>query len=54
MGILVMRGRMMTDDFQLTERSKKWAHGHPCQFKSVAPGQRHNGHEHMLEVGGFK
>jgi hypothetical protein len=24
MGILVSRGRMMTDDFQLNDRAKKW------------------------------
>lgn len=55
MGILVMRGRMMTDDFQLTERAKKWLAAIRGQFKSRAPGaQGTNGHEHMLEVGGFK
>ncbi|MBK9539231.1 MAG: biotin carboxylase [Flavobacteriales bacterium] len=55
MGILVMRGRMMTDDFQLTERSKKWLAAIRTQFKSVAPGAHgSNGHEHMLEIGGFK
>jgi hypothetical protein len=55
MGILVMRGRMMTDDFQLTERAKKWLAAIRMQFKSVAPGVHgSNGHEHMLEIGGFK
>jgi hypothetical protein len=55
MGILVMRGRMMTDDFQLTERSKKWLAAIRSQFKSMAPGAHGtNGHEHMLEIGGFK
>ena len=55
MGILVMRGRMMTDDFQLTERSKKWLAAIRAQFKSVAPGAHGtNGHEHLLEIGGFK
>ncbi len=54
MGILVMRGRMMTDDFQLTERSKKWLAAIRSQFRSVAPGASTNGHEHMLEIGGFK
>jgi biotin carboxylase len=55
MGILVMRGRMMTDDFQLTERSKKWLAAIRGQFKSMAPGAHGtNGHEHMLEIGGFK
>jgi D-alanine-D-alanine ligase-like ATP-grasp enzyme len=55
MGILVMRGRMMTDDFQLTERSKKWLAAIRGQFKSVAPGASGpNGHEHLLDIGGFK
>ncbi|HRD51793.1 MAG TPA: biotin carboxylase [Flavobacteriales bacterium] len=55
MGILVMRGRMMTDDFQLTERAKKWLAAIRTQFKSVAPGAHSSsGHEHMLEIGGFK
>jgi hypothetical protein len=55
MGILVMRGRMMTDDFKLTERSKKWLAAIREQFKSVAPGASgSNGHEHLLEIGGFK
>lgn len=55
MGILVMRGRMMTDDFLLTERAKKWLAAIRTQFKSVAPGAHgSNGHEHMLEIGGFK
>lgn len=55
MGILVMRGRMMTDDFQLTERSKKWLAAIRSQFKSMAPGAHGtNGHEHLLEIGGFK
>lgn len=55
MGILVMRGRMMTDDFQLTERSTKWLAAIRAQFKSVAPGAHGtNGHEHLLEIGGFK
>lgn len=55
MGILVMRGRMMTDDFQLTERAKKWLAAIRGQFKSMAPGAHGtNGHEHLLEIGGFK
>ncbi len=54
-GILVMRGRMMTDNFELTERSKKWLAAIRAEYKSVVPGsQGSNGHEHMLEIGGFK
>ncbi len=54
-GILVMRGRMMTDDFQLTPRAKKWLTAIRGEYKSVVPGQHAaNGHEHLLEIGGFK
>ncbi|MCB0791183.1 MAG: biotin carboxylase [Flavobacteriales bacterium] len=55
MGILVMRGRMMTDDFTLTERARKWLTAIRSQFKSMAPGvDAGSGQEHLLEVGGFK
>ncbi|MBK6775031.1 MAG: biotin carboxylase [Flavobacteriales bacterium] len=55
MGILVMRGRMMTDDFQLTERAKKWLAAIKRQYKSVIPGAPGaNGETHLLEIGGFK
>ena len=54
-GILVMRGRMMTDDFQLTPRAKKWLTAIRGEYKSVVPGQHAaNGHDHLLEIGGFK
>jgi carbamoylphosphate synthase large subunit len=53
MGILVMRGRMMTDDFQLTERAKKWLAAIKGEYKSVVPGAQ-SGHGHLLEIGGFK
>ncbi|MCC6541614.1 MAG: biotin carboxylase [Flavobacteriales bacterium] len=52
-GILVMRGRMMTDDFQLTERSKKWLAAIRAEYKSIVPGEQ-AGTGHMLEIGGFK
>jgi biotin carboxylase len=32
MGILVSRGRMMTDDFELTERANKWIKGIQSQY----------------------
>ena len=54
-GILVMRGRMMNDDFELLERSKKWLAAIKAEYKSVVPGAHgSNGHEHLLEIGGFK
>ena len=55
MGILVMRGRMMTDDFKLTERAKKWIAAIKGQYKSVVPGgMGMNGDQAVLEIGGFK
>ncbi|MEO5584066.1 MAG: biotin carboxylase, partial [Flavobacteriales bacterium] len=51
MGILVMRGRMMTDEFELLERSKKWLKAIKAQYKSVSPGEDKTG---PLEIGGFK
>ncbi|MBP9159762.1 MAG: biotin carboxylase [Flavobacteriales bacterium] len=52
-GILVMRGRMMTDEFQLLERSKKWLNAIKAQYKSTAPGDQRKGPQ-ALEIGGFK
>jgi biotin carboxylase len=37
MGILVSRGRMQTDDRQLTERAKRWAAAMNGQFKGTPP-----------------
>jgi len=34
MGILVSRGRMMTDDFKLTERAKQWTNAIRSQYSS--------------------
>ena len=36
MGILVTRGRMMTDDFELNERSKKWIAAIHAQHSQVS------------------
>ena len=50
-----MRGRMMNDRFELLERSKKWLKAIKAQYKSVVPGAHAgNGHDHLLEIGGFK
>ena len=53
MGMMVMRGRMMTDNFQLLERSKKWLKAIKAQYKSEAPGDKRTGPQ-ALEIGGFK
>lgn len=52
-GILVMRGRMMTDDFQLTSRAKKWLAAIRREYKSVVPGER-SLEAHPMEIGHFK
>ena len=35
LGILVTRGRLMTDDFQLNERAKAWISGLKSRFEAV-------------------
>jgi hypothetical protein len=37
LGILVTRGRSMTEDFELTDRSKRWIHGIKSSFEAVSP-----------------
>jgi hypothetical protein len=34
LGILVLRGRMMTPDFQLNDRARRWIHGMTAQFSA--------------------
>ena len=55
LGILVTPGRLMTDDFQLNERAKKWVAGIRAQFSS-GPLRTEDAHqaERVAEVGGFK
>jgi len=53
MGILVMRGRLMTDDFKLTERAKKWIDAIRSNYKSEAPHDYFRGKD-KSEIAGFK
>lgn len=54
-GILVMRGRTMTDDFQLTERSRKWLKAMKEQYKSEVVNSPLDGETaQALEIGAFK
>ena len=51
MGILVMRGRLMTDDFKLRPRAEKWINAIKSMYKAepLAPtAPKH------AEIGGFK
>jgi hypothetical protein len=52
-GILVMRGRLMTDDFKLTKRAQSWIDGLRAQYKSEAPTNL-NMMAELQEIGGFK
>ncbi|MBI3142100.1 MAG: biotin carboxylase [Bacteroidetes bacterium] len=51
LGILVMRGRAMTDDFQLTPRAKKWIKAIRGKFKSIPID---TSRPTSPEIGGFK
>jgi D-alanine-D-alanine ligase-like ATP-grasp enzyme len=53
MGILVMRGRMMTDDFKLTARAQKWLQAIRDQYASEVPGSGRSSPQ-VPEIGGFK
>jgi hypothetical protein len=53
MGILVMRGRLMTDNFLLTARAKHWIDGLRALYKSETPSNQNMVLE-IQEVGGFK
>lgn len=53
MGILVTRGRLMTDDFQLNDRAKSWIDAIRKRFTSAIPGTEGYAAKTM-EVAGFK
>ena len=54
LGILVSRGRMMTDDFQLTDRAKKWIDALHAEFEAAPPQNLVKVEEKIAEIGGFK
>jgi glutathione synthase/RimK-type ligase-like ATP-grasp enzyme len=53
-GILVMRGRLMTDDFQLTERAKAWIKALRSQYKATDIKHLPSGTHRSAEIGSFK
>ena len=53
MGILVLRGRLMTDNFQLKERAKKWINALKNEYHAVEPSSEHFAQKEA-EIGGFK
>ncbi|MFH5884843.1 biotin carboxylase [Halalkalibaculum sp. DA3122] len=54
MGILVMRGRLMTDDFTLTERAKKWIKAIHERYITEIPDDTEELDEKMSDLTGFK
>lgn len=54
MGILVMRGRLMTDDFKLTQRAKDWIKAIKSHYHSQAPGTEKSVQEKIAQIAGFK
>ena len=54
MGILEVRGRLMTDDFQLTDRAKSWINAIRGKFKAQVPDNLPQLEKRTAEIGGFK
>ncbi|WP_020532532.1 biotin carboxylase [Flexithrix dorotheae] len=54
MGILVSRGRFMTDDFKLNARGKKWINGIKSLFKAEAPSKALVDNYEVKGASGFK
>ena len=54
MGIVVMRGRLMTDNFNLTKRAKDWIKAIKGEYKSTEPTNMSSIENKVAEVGGFK
>lgn len=54
MGILVMRNRLMTDNFNLTKRAKDWIAAIKGQYQSVEPTKLAAVEQKVAEIGGFK
>jgi hypothetical protein len=54
LGILVMRGRLMSDDFQLSERGKRWISALRAQYRSeiINPGSFDE--NELMATDGFK
>jgi hypothetical protein len=56
MGILVLRGRLMTDDFELKDRAKKWIEALKGKYVAINPSeaQLQQVETEIGEIGGFK
>ena len=54
LGILVLRGRLMSDDFELSERGKRWIKGLRSQYKAEMIDASLLEESDMYEEGDFK
>ncbi len=54
LGILVMRGRLMSDSFKLNARAEKWINAMRNEFVGVPLDSLAAPEAHPLEIGGFK
>ena len=54
LGILVMRGRLMSDDFKLSERGKRWIKALKAHYKSDLIDISQLSEEDLMEAGDFK
>ena len=54
MGIIVVRGRLMTDNFNLKPRAMKWINAIKSHYKSEPISNTNNPNNEVLGVGGFK
>lgn len=54
LGILVMRGRLMTEDFKLTERAKRWISALKEEYKTEMIDASLLSEIDLIEDGGFK
>lgn len=54
LGILVMRGRLMTDEFELKDRAKLWIDAIHREFEAKAPENVVQTENRIAEIGGFK
>jgi D-alanine-D-alanine ligase-like ATP-grasp enzyme len=53
-GILVMRGRLMSNDFKLKSGAKKWISAIKAEFKTKSPAKAQLVESTVAEIGGFK
>lgn len=54
LGILVMRGRLMSDDFQLLDRGKEWINAIKNIYKAEPLNSTNTKNVETAEIGGFK